>query len=109
MTQRIVTNSVTDGSVTADKLADGAVTLSKLAIGLGATGTQGSTGPVDSTNTASLANALFNNTGIYAIRAGGSDHTPYLLGYHFIQIVRRGITGYTSTFVNAASSSSFLG
>ena len=64
---------------------------------------------VDSTNTASLANALFNNTGPYAIRAGGSDHTPYLLGYHFIQIVRSGITGETSTFYNAASSASFLG
>ena len=64
---------------------------------------------IDSTNTANLVNALFNNTSPYAIRSGGSDHTTYLLGYHYIQIVRSGITGLTSTFVNAASSSSFLG
>jgi hypothetical protein len=64
---------------------------------------------IDATNTANVVNAFFNNTGPYAIRAGGSDHTDYLLGYHYTQIVRSGQTSVTSTFVNAASSSSFLG
>jgi hypothetical protein len=64
---------------------------------------------IDATNTANLANAFFNNTSPYAIRSGGSDHTTYLLGYHYIQIVRSPQTSVVSTFNNAAVSSSFLG
>jgi hypothetical protein len=64
---------------------------------------------VDATNAANLSSAFFNNTGPYAIRTGGSDYTGYLLGYHFLQIVRSGISGLTSTFTNASMTSSFLG
>jgi len=64
---------------------------------------------IDATNTANLTNAFFNNTSPYGIRAGGSDHTTYLLGYHYVQIVRSPQTSVTSTFNNAAMSSSFLG
>jgi hypothetical protein len=64
---------------------------------------------LDATNTANVPNAFFNNTSPYGIRAGGSDHTAYLLGYHYIQIVRSGQTSLTSTFNNAAVSSSYLG
>jgi hypothetical protein len=64
---------------------------------------------IDVTNASSLSSAFFNNTGPYAIRTGGSDYTGYLLGYHFLQIVRSGISGLTSTFTNASMTSSFLG
>jgi hypothetical protein len=64
---------------------------------------------IDVTNATSLSSAFFNNTSPYAIRAGGNDYTGYLIGYHFLQIVRSGITGYTSTFNNASMTSSFLG
>jgi hypothetical protein len=64
---------------------------------------------IDVTNATSLSSAFFNNTSPYAIRTGGSDYTGYLIGYHFLQIVRSGQTGLTSTFVNASMTSSFLG
>jgi hypothetical protein len=64
---------------------------------------------VDVTNTISLSSAFFNNTSPYGMRAGGSDHTGYLIGYHFLQITRSGQTSLTSTFNNASMTSSFLG
>jgi hypothetical protein len=63
----------------------------------------------DATNAANLSSAFFNNTSPYGMRAGGSDHTGYLIGYHFLQIVRSGQSGVVSTFNNASMTSSFLG